>query len=312
MLVGLTVATALAGQWLARRDLGVAAEALTTVALGLVVLDLFGAENAGWLGTPSDESFLVIVGASLLAVSLGLCLPARRLFAPQLAAPLGLGIAVVGAAGANGHDQVVATIAVLCFTGLAVAGRALGTVVLPWTSAAGAGLALTALTGSALTDAAEHPTLRGPLGRGSRHRAARGRRARAAPVGGGRAATTTCGSWSARPRPRCSPSPRPSRSSTRAPPRSRSPRRRARWSGRSRPARLRRGGTPSPGCPSLGSLLVLVPVPGILAATGGREPVQRRRPVRRRLAGPAGPGAARRRTRCCCRSRSRWSAWPWR
>ena len=161
VLVGLTVSTALAGQWLARRDLGVAAEALTTVALGLVVLDVFGAENAGWLGTPSDESFLVIVGASLLAVSLGLCLPARRLFAPQVAAPLGLAIAALGAAGASVHDQVVATIAVLCFTGLAVGGRALGALVLPWTSVAGAGLAMTALIGSALVDAAEHLTLRG-------------------------------------------------------------------------------------------------------------------------------------------------------
>jgi hypothetical protein len=160
VLVGLTVTTALAGQWLAHRDLGVAAEALTTVALGLVVLDVFGAENAGWLGTPTDEWFLVLVGTSLLAVSLGLCLPARRLFAPQVAAPLGLGIAVLGV-GANGHDQVVAAVAVLCFTGLAVGGRALGTVVLPWTSATGAGLAFIALTGSALTEASEHPTLRG-------------------------------------------------------------------------------------------------------------------------------------------------------
>ena len=160
VLVGLTVTTAFAGQWLARRDLGVAAEALTTVALGLVVLDVFGAENAGWLGTPTDEWFLVIVGTSLLLVSLGLCLPARRLFAPQLAAPLGLGIGVIGA-GANGHDQVVAAVAVLCFTGLAVLGRALGTVLLPWTSATGAGLAFITLVGSALTEASDNLTLRG-------------------------------------------------------------------------------------------------------------------------------------------------------
>ncbi len=160
VLVALTVTTALSGQWLARRDLGVAAEALTTVALGLVLVDLFGAATAGWLGSPSDQWFVVMVGTSLLAVSLGLCVPARRLFAPQVAAPLGLGIAMAGA-GANGHDQLVATAAVLCFTGLALGGRALGTVVLPWTSAAGAGLAFLGLTGSALTDASENATLRG-------------------------------------------------------------------------------------------------------------------------------------------------------
>ena len=91
VLVALTVTTALSGQWLARRDLGVAAEALTTVALGLVMVDLFGAATAGWLGSPSDQWFVVMVGTSLLAVSLGLCVPARRLFAPQVAAPLGLG-----------------------------------------------------------------------------------------------------------------------------------------------------------------------------------------------------------------------------
>ena len=85
-----------AGQWLARRDLGVAAEALTTVSLGLVVLDLFGAANAGWLGAPSEQSFGVMVGTSVLLASLGLCVPARRLFAPQVAAPLGLGLALLG------------------------------------------------------------------------------------------------------------------------------------------------------------------------------------------------------------------------
>ena len=160
VLVGLTVTTAVAGQWLARRDLGVAAEALTTVALGLVVLDVFGAENAGWLGTPTDEPFLAILGTTLLAVSLGLCVPAVRLFTPQVAAPLGLGIAVLGL-GTTEHHQAVAALAVLCFAALALLGRTLGTVVLPWTSATGAGLAFVALTGLAVTDASEYPTFHG-------------------------------------------------------------------------------------------------------------------------------------------------------
>ena len=96
VLVGLTVTTALAGQWLARRDLGVAAEALTTVALGLVVLDVFGAENAGWLGTPTDDAFLAIARHHAPRRLAGALRPGRRLFAPQVAAPLGLGIAVLG------------------------------------------------------------------------------------------------------------------------------------------------------------------------------------------------------------------------
>ena len=160
VLVGLTATAAVAGQWLARRDLGVAAEALTTVALGLVVLDVFGAENAGWLGTPTDESFLAILGTTLLAVSLGLCVPAVRLFTPQVAAPLGLGIAVLGLSTTD-HHQAVSALAVLCFAALALLGRTLGTVVLPWTSATGAGLAFVALTGLAVTDASKYPTFHG-------------------------------------------------------------------------------------------------------------------------------------------------------
>ncbi|MDX6374661.1 MAG: hypothetical protein QOD98_3649, partial [Nocardioidaceae bacterium] len=161
VLVGLTVGAALAGQWLARRDLGVGAEALTTVALGLVVLDLFGARNAHWIDVAADESFLALLGGALLTVSLVLCAPATRLLAPQVAAPLGLGLAVIGIGADTGHGQVVATVAVLAFTALAVGGRALGTVVLPWTSAAGAGLAFTALVGSAMNEASEYPSVRG-------------------------------------------------------------------------------------------------------------------------------------------------------
>ncbi len=160
VLVGLTAVTALGGQWLARRDLGVAAEALTVVSLGLLVLDIVGAENAGWLGTPSTEAFLVIVGTSLLAVSLGLCLPARRVFAPQVVAPLGLGLAVIGFGATTDHAQAVATVAVLAYTALALLGRALETVVLPWTALAGAVLAFGSEAMLAVTAASEHPTMR--------------------------------------------------------------------------------------------------------------------------------------------------------
>ena len=48
-----------------------------------------------------------------------------------------------------------------CFAALALLGRTLGTVVLPWTSATGAGLAFVALTGLAVTDASEYPTFHG-------------------------------------------------------------------------------------------------------------------------------------------------------
>ena len=50
VLVALTATTGTAGVQLGRRGLTVAAEALTTVAFGLVVLDVVGADHAGWFG----------------------------------------------------------------------------------------------------------------------------------------------------------------------------------------------------------------------------------------------------------------------
>ncbi len=159
VLVGLSVTTALAGQWLARRELGIAAEALTTVALGLVVLDLVGARRAGWLGTPTEESFQTLVGGTLFVVSMALCVPARRLMMPQLAATLGLGLFLVAVDAPTQHPQVLATVCVLAFTGLAILGRMLRLAVLPWAAGASAGLSYMVLVSLAAADAAEHPTL---------------------------------------------------------------------------------------------------------------------------------------------------------
>jgi hypothetical protein len=159
VLVALTVATGLAGQWLARRDLGVAAEALTVVSLGLVVLDVLGAYDAGWIDG-SGDSLGAILGFTLLTVSLALCLPARRLFAPQVAAPLGLSLGLLGAAPPD-HDLVVSAYSLACFTALALLGRRLGAVVLPWTAAAGALVSAATFAGLAMTDAATNPTLHG-------------------------------------------------------------------------------------------------------------------------------------------------------
>ncbi len=84
--------------WLRGRDLVVAPESLVTVTLGLVVLDVFGAENAGWLGRPAATELVVLVGLALTAAS-GLVLGLeRRLVAPQLAGVLGLVLVVGGLA----------------------------------------------------------------------------------------------------------------------------------------------------------------------------------------------------------------------
>lgn len=70
-LVGFTLATGLLTAWVAGRGLRGAVEALGLVTLGLVVLDLYGAGTAGWLGNPSDAGMTTIVGAVLVAAGLG-------------------------------------------------------------------------------------------------------------------------------------------------------------------------------------------------------------------------------------------------
>ncbi len=113
VLIGLTATAALAGQWLARRGLAVAAQALTAVALGLVGLDLAGAWEAGWLGQVADRV------------------------------------------------QVFAVAGVLGYAGLTGLGRRLHAVVLPWTAMAGALVSFLVLLGTAVPDGAAHPSFRG-------------------------------------------------------------------------------------------------------------------------------------------------------
>lgn len=99
VLVVLTTSAAGAGAWLARRDLRAGAESFVAVALGLVVLDLVGARNAGWLGDPTDPGFLVVLGSVLGGASLAAALVARRTPVAQLAAAelaAALGALVVG------------------------------------------------------------------------------------------------------------------------------------------------------------------------------------------------------------------------
>lgn len=100
VLVALTAATATAGVWWARRGLRVAGESLTTVALGLLTLDLLGAESAGWLGLIADSYFALVVGVSIAVAGLGLAVTSRHRTKPLIAAQLfsALGVLVTYAA----------------------------------------------------------------------------------------------------------------------------------------------------------------------------------------------------------------------
>jgi len=83
----------------AGRGLRMAGEALTVVGLGLVALDVVGAQHAGWLGDLGDAGLVTLVGAVVATVSLGLiALTAPRpLVSPALVAPLAVLVAGVGA-----------------------------------------------------------------------------------------------------------------------------------------------------------------------------------------------------------------------
>src|SRR3954471_21022888 len=65
-LLVLTIGSGLLATWVARRGLRGATEALGLVTAGLVVLDVFGARNSGWLGDPSDAGFSVGLGIVLV------------------------------------------------------------------------------------------------------------------------------------------------------------------------------------------------------------------------------------------------------
>ena len=161
VLVALTLLAGALGSWLARRGLQIAGESLTSVAFGLLALDVVGADNAGWFGDLSSSGLAIAVGGALGVAALALVLTGpARLAVPQVVAPLGLWIATLGAIGSCDHDHVVAVLTVLTATGLAALGLARELRVLA-VSAMVAGAAWWAwLALSGLADAADHATLR--------------------------------------------------------------------------------------------------------------------------------------------------------
>jgi hypothetical protein len=88
---------------LARRDLRGAAESLSLVALGLLTLDVFGADNAGWFGDLTVPAFLVVLGAVLTAAATSAAVlvrrtPAGALTGTEVVAVIGVGLITTGVA----------------------------------------------------------------------------------------------------------------------------------------------------------------------------------------------------------------------
>ncbi|MCW2795831.1 hypothetical protein [Nocardioides sp.] len=160
VLVVLTVATGGTGTWLGSRGLRVSAESLTSVGLGLLVLDVVGADNAGWLGDLSLAGGVCLVGGVLATASLALTLSSTRLVVPQLGAVIGLWLLVAGAVEVTGHEHLVFGAGVLAFAALAGVGRARGTVVTTWAAFAGGWTWWAVLALSGLAEAIDHASLR--------------------------------------------------------------------------------------------------------------------------------------------------------
>ena len=160
VLVGLTLLSGGLGVWLSGHELRMAAEALTTVSLGLLALDVVGADNAGWLGDLSTNGTVCVTGTVVMAAALALAI-ATRLGAPQLGSAFAGSAVGIGALGLTESRQLVAALAVLGYAVLVALGRRLP---LPLLTVAGAlvgfwwwlGLAM-----SGLQEAGDHASLAG-------------------------------------------------------------------------------------------------------------------------------------------------------
>lgn len=129
-LVALTAVVGGLTAWCAGRALRGATEALGTVTLGLATLDVVGARDAGWLGTPTTATFAVAVGLLLVVAGLGTATalgrtPAAGFTCGELVSVAGAVTVSVGlGAGTWGDAAGRALVAVLAVSALtALAGR---------------------------------------------------------------------------------------------------------------------------------------------------------------------------------------------
>ena len=110
VLVLLTVAASGLATWLARIGLRAGAESFTAVALGLLTLDLVGADSSGWFGDLTTAEFVIVLGACLCLAGAATAVAAlasttvERLATGELGAALGLQVAVVGVLSAGWLD----------------------------------------------------------------------------------------------------------------------------------------------------------------------------------------------------------------
>ena len=160
VLLGLTGVAAAAGLGTARRGLRVAGESLTVVALGLVALDVVGADSAGWWGRLDETELTWLVGSVVTAAALALASTPVRLVSAQVIAGLAAVAAYAGALGSADPDSVVDAAAALLLAGIAWADHRTGRHVLAYAAGSAALLPWLHLTLDALGRGLENPTVR--------------------------------------------------------------------------------------------------------------------------------------------------------
>ncbi len=165
VLVGLTLLAAAATWWSHRTRLRAAAESLGTVALGLLALDLTGADNAGWFGTLAAGALPLIVGLVVAVAAVAAALLSSRrqptLVAPQVVAGLAGWVAVAGLVELTDHLSTSSAVGVAVLLLVALVAHRIGLAVLPWAAGAAAVLWWLPLLGNGLLHLGDDPSLRG-------------------------------------------------------------------------------------------------------------------------------------------------------
>lgn len=162
VLVAFTVAAGTLAWWFEGRGLRWAAEAFATVGFGLLLLDVMGAQSAGWLGDLGDGGLLCIVGVVFAVAALATSyLTEPAMIAPQLVAPLAVSAVGVGVWILADTTSAPVLLGCLLTAGLAVLGGRLGTRAMELGSWATFAMWWLTLTGIGVFRALDDPTLRG-------------------------------------------------------------------------------------------------------------------------------------------------------
>ena len=162
-LVGFTAVAGSVTALVTRRGLRGATEALGLVTLGLVALDVAGADHAGWFGDLAPSSFLVVLGAVLAVSATGACLavrsaPTTSFTGGELVIGLACSLVVAGInlAGSTSSGALLATLLAAAGT---VAAHRLGLAVAAVAVAGVTGLAWLQLVALGLEDVTEELTV---------------------------------------------------------------------------------------------------------------------------------------------------------